>query len=66
MSEVDKVGMELLRATEKDGQTWTAGPGGWTNYIDKDFPLVHDQLSFGKITPEEAYKQLKEAAMAYE
>lgn len=66
MSDVDKIGMELLRATEKDGQTWTAGAGGWTNYIDKDFPLVHDQLSFNKITPEEAYKQLKEAAAAYE
>lgn len=66
MSEADKVGMELLRATEKDGQTWTAGPGGWTSYIDKDWPLVHDQLSFNKITPEEAYTQLKEAALAYE
>lgn len=66
MSDVDKVGMELLRATEVDGQTWTAGPGGWTNYIDKDWPLVHDQLSFGKITPEEAYEQLKTAAQAYE
>lgn len=66
MSEVDKVGMGLLRATEQDGQTWTAGPGGWTNYIDKDWPLVHDQLSFNKITPEEAFEQLKEAALAYE
>lgn len=66
MSDVDKIGMELLHATETDGQTWTPGPGGWTNYIDKDWPLVHDQLSFNKITPEEAYQQLKEAAMAYE
>lgn len=66
MSDTDKVGLELLRATETDGQTWTAGPGGWTNYIDKDWPLVRDQLSFNKITPEQAYEQLVAAAKAYE
>ncbi|MFB9276947.1 ABC transporter substrate-binding protein [Cohnella cellulosilytica] len=66
MSEVDKVGLELLRATEVDGQTWTAGAGGWTNYIDKDWPYVRDQLSFGRITPEQAYEELKTAAREYE
>lgn len=66
MSDVDKVGLELLRATETDGQTWTAGAGGWTNYIDKDWPYVRDQLSFNKITPEQAYEQLQTAAKAYE
>ncbi|MBW7453838.1 ABC transporter substrate-binding protein [Paenibacillus sepulcri] len=66
MSDIDKVGMGLLRETEKDGQTWTAGPGGWTNYVDKDWPLVRDSLSFNKITPEQAFEQLKSAAKAYE
>ena len=66
MSDVDRVGMELLRATEPDGQTWSAGAGGWTNYIDKDWLLVRDQLSFNKITPEQAFDQLKDAAKAYE
>lgn len=66
MSDIDKVGMALLRATEKDGQTWTAGAGGWTNYIDKDWPYVRDQLSFKKITPQQAFDQLKEASSAYE
>jgi ABC-type glycerol-3-phosphate transport system substrate-binding protein len=66
MSDVDKVGMELLRATEPDGQTWSAGAGGWTNFIDKDWLLVRDQLSFNKITPEQAFDQLKDASKAYE
>ncbi|NQX45521.1 extracellular solute-binding protein [Paenibacillus tritici] len=66
MSDLDKVGLELLRATEPDGQTWSAGAGGWTNFVDKDWVLVRDQLSFGKSTPEEAFKQLKEASQSYE
>ncbi|WMT41877.1 extracellular solute-binding protein [Paenibacillus sp. D2_2] len=66
MSDVDKVGMELLRATEPDGQTWSAGAGGWTNFIDKDWQLVRDQLSFNKITPEQAFDQLKDASKGYE
>ncbi|MEK4854187.1 extracellular solute-binding protein [Paenibacillus sp. FSL H7-0756] len=66
MSDLDKVGLALLRATEPDGQTWSAGAGGWTNFVDKDWVLVRDQLSFGKSTPEEAFKQLKEASLSYE
>lgn len=66
MSELDKVGLGLLRATEPDGQQWSAGAGGWTNFIDKDWVLVRDQLSFGKATPEQAYEQLKELSQAYE
>lgn len=66
MSDLDKVGLGLLRATEPDGQTWSAGAGGWTNFIDKDWVLVRDQLSFEKVTPEKAYEQLKEAAQSYE
>ncbi|MDD9266144.1 ABC transporter substrate-binding protein [Paenibacillus sp. GCM10023248] len=66
MSDVDKIGSALLHATEKDGQTWNPGVKGWTNYIDKDWPLIRDQLSFGKTTPEKAFEQLKVAAQAYE
>lgn len=66
MSELDKVGLGLLRATEPDGQKWSAGTGGWTNFIDKDWVLVRDQLMFEKITPEQAFEQLKEAAQSYE
>lgn len=66
MSELDKVGLGLLRATEPDGQQWSAGAGGWTNFIDKDWVLVRDQLMFGKVTPEQAFKQLKEASQSYE
>lgn len=66
MSEIEKVGLGLLRATEPDGQQWSAGAGGWTNFIDKDWTLVRDQLSFGKITPEKAFEQLKEASQTYE
>jgi len=66
MSELDKVGLVLLRATEPDGQQWSAGAGGWTNFIDKDWALVRDQLSFGKITPEKAFEQLKELSQSYE
>lgn len=66
MSDLDKAGLGLLRATEPDGQQWSAGAGGWTNFIDKDWVLVRDQLNFNKITSEEAFKQLKEAAQSYE
>lgn len=66
LGDADKIGLELLRAVEKDGQTWTAGPGGWTNFIDKDWTLVGDQLVFGKINPEQAFDQLKSAAKSYE
>jgi len=66
LSDTDKAGLELLRATEKDGQTFSAGAKGWTNFIDKDWPLVRDELSFGKTTPEEAYEKLKQAAAEYE
>lgn len=65
LSEADKVGLELLQATEKDGQTWTT-TSGWTTFIDKDWTLVGDQLTFGKITPEQAFEQLKSASKSYE
>ncbi|MGZ7441234.1 ABC transporter substrate-binding protein [Paenibacillus sp. TH7-28] len=66
MSETDKGGLDMYNASAPDAQTWTAGAGGWTNFIDKDFPYVHDQLSFGKITPEQAFDQLKDASASYE
>ncbi|GIO39441.1 ABC transporter substrate-binding protein [Paenibacillus antibioticophila] len=66
MSETDKGGLDMYNASAPDAQIWTAGAGGWTNFIDKDFPYVHDQLSFGKITPEQAFDQLKEASASYE
>lgn len=65
LSEADKVGLDLLRATEKDGQTWDT-TSGWTTFIDKDWPLVGDQLTFGKITPKQGFDQLKAASKAYE
>lgn len=64
-SDADKVGLDLLRATEKDGQTWDS-TSGWTNFIDKDWTLVGDQLTFGKITPQQAFDQLKSASKSYE
>ncbi|MGF7030953.1 ABC-type glycerol-3-phosphate transport system substrate-binding protein [Paenibacillus mucilaginosus] len=66
MSETDKIGLALLHATQKDGQTYTPGAKGWTNFIDKDWPLVRDQLSFGKLSPEAAFDQLKKSAQNYE
>lgn len=66
LSKADKVGLELLRAVEKDGQTYSPGAKGWTSYIDKDWALIRDELSFGKTTPEAAFDKLKEAAKAYE
>ncbi|MFB5674981.1 ABC transporter substrate-binding protein [Paenibacillus terreus] len=66
MSDTEKVGMELLRATEKDGQIFSTGAKGWTSFIDKDWPLVRDELSFGQTTPEEAYEKLQSAAKEYE
>ncbi|MNC13658.1 putative ABC transporter substrate-binding protein YesO [compost metagenome] len=65
LSEADKIGLGLLRATEKDGQTWDS-TSGWTNFIDKDWTLVGDQLTFGKVTPQQAFDQLKSAAKSYE
>jgi multiple sugar transport system substrate-binding protein len=61
----DKVGMQLYNATLKDGQTYSPGPRGWTAFVDKDFATVRDELSFGKITPEQAYDKLKSFAEGY-
>lgn len=66
LSDNDKIGLALLNATKPDGQAWTPGAGGWTNFIDKDWQLVRDQLIFGKVTPEQAFDQLKSAAKSYE
>ncbi|GFN31064.1 ABC transporter substrate-binding protein [Paenibacillus xylaniclasticus] len=66
LSDADKIGLELLNATLPDGQTYTTGAPGWTNFIDKDFALVRDELSFGRVTPEEAFNKLKSAAEEYE
>ncbi|MFD1954804.1 ABC transporter substrate-binding protein [Paenibacillus thailandensis] len=65
-SEPEKVGMEMYNATAVDGQQWTAGASGWTNWVDKDWILVRDELSFGKKTPEEAFEELKSTAQEYE
>ncbi|MFP4977477.1 ABC transporter substrate-binding protein [Paenibacillus sp. CN-4] len=66
LSESDQVGLVLLRATQKDGQTFSPGQPGWTNFIDKDWLLIRDQLSFGEVTPEQAFENLKQAAQEYE
>ncbi|WP_284645094.1 ABC transporter substrate-binding protein [Paenibacillus silviterrae] len=65
LSDADKIGLELLRATEKDGQTWDS-TSGWTNFVDKDWALIGDQLVFGKINPQQAFDQLKSASKSYE
>jgi multiple sugar transport system substrate-binding protein len=66
MSDIDKDGLSMFYATLKNGQAYSPGPNGWINYVDRDWPLVRDQLSFGRITPEEALEQLKVAAQKYE
>jgi ABC-type glycerol-3-phosphate transport system substrate-binding protein len=65
-SDADKAGMELYHATQQDGQKWSPGPSGWTNWIDKDWALVRDELSFGKKTPEQAFEALRKYAKEYE
>lgn len=65
-SAADKVGMEMYNATAVDGQQWTAGASGWTNWVDKDWALIRDELSFKKTTPEQAYEELKSMAQEYE
>ncbi|MBP1966647.1 ABC transporter substrate-binding protein [Paenibacillus aceris] len=66
MSETDKAGLSMFHATLENGQAYSPGPNGWINYVDRDWPLVRDQLSFGKITPKEAFEQLRVAAQKYE
>ncbi|MFC4306709.1 ABC transporter substrate-binding protein [Cohnella boryungensis] len=65
-SEADQTGMVLYNATLRDGQQWTPGASGWTNWIDKDWSMVRDELSFGKKSPEQAFDALQNAAKEYE
>ncbi|WP_372634424.1 ABC transporter substrate-binding protein [Cohnella sp.] len=65
-SVADQTGMILYNATLQDGQQWTPGASGWTNWIDKDWGLVRDELSFGKKSPEQAFDALRNAAKEYE
>jgi multiple sugar transport system substrate-binding protein len=65
-SDADRAGMELYHATQQNGQQWSPGPSGWTNWVDKDWALVRDELSFGKKTPEQAYEALRKTAKEYE
>lgn len=65
-SDVDKAGMELYHATQQNGQQWSPGASGWTNWVDKDWVLVRDELSFGKKSPEQAFESLQKSAKEYE
>lgn len=65
-SDADKAGMELYHATQQNGQQWSPGAGGWTNWVDKDWILVRDELSFGKKSPEQAFEALRKSAKEYE
>lgn len=65
-SDADKIGMVLYNATIEDGQTYSPGPRGWTPFVDEDFALIRDMLSFEQITPEDAYEKLKSDAQNYQ
>ncbi|MCR2806288.1 ABC transporter substrate-binding protein [Paenibacillus soyae] len=65
LSDADRAGMELYNATQKHGQQWSPGASGWTNWVDKDWSLVRDELSFGKKTPEQAFDALQKLAKEY-
>ncbi|QAY65390.1 ABC transporter substrate-binding protein [Paenibacillus protaetiae] len=65
-SDADKVGIDMYNATAVDGQQWTAGASGWSNWVDKDWALVRDELSFGKVDPQGAFDELKSTAQEYE
>ncbi len=65
-SDADRAGMELYHATQQHGQQWSPGASGWTNWVDKDWALIRDELSFGKKTPEEAFEALRKSAQEYE
>lgn len=65
-SDADKIGIALFDASVKDAQQWTAGAPGWSNWVDKDWALVRDKLSFKKITPEQAFDELKSTAKEYQ
>ncbi|WP_027092097.1 extracellular solute-binding protein [Cohnella thermotolerans] len=65
-SKADQIGIDLFNASVADAQQWTPGASGWSNWVDKDWILVRDKLSFKKITPEQAFDELKSTAQEYE
>ncbi|WP_230986867.1 ABC transporter substrate-binding protein [Cohnella fermenti] len=65
-SDEDRVGIQLYNATVPDGQQWTPGPSGTAEWVEKDWDLVEDKLSFGKETPEQAFEELRLKAQRYE
>ncbi|MGG4488289.1 ABC transporter substrate-binding protein [Metabacillus idriensis] len=55
----DKAQLNMINETAPDAQPFNGGPKGWGNFIQNDYTQVGEELIFEKISPEEAYEEIK-------
>ncbi|MDR0136885.1 sugar ABC transporter substrate-binding protein [Metabacillus idriensis] len=55
----DKAQLNMINETAPDAQPFNGGPKGWGNYMQNDYTQVGEELIFEKISPEDAYEEIK-------
>ncbi|WP_082198038.1 ABC transporter substrate-binding protein [Bacillus sp. FJAT-26390] len=66
LKNADMQQVELNKNVAPDAQKYSQGAKGWSNYTEKDYKDIGEQVIFGKISPEAAYDVLIKKAKDYE
>ncbi|TDG00466.1 ABC transporter substrate-binding protein [Paenibacillus piri] len=62
----DKLTVEMIEKIAPGAQRFNPGAKGWNNFYSKDYKAITEAVMFGKMTPEQAYDELKKKASEYE
>lgn len=62
----DTMGIELIQETSPIAQPFHADPKGWSNFRNKDYMMIAEQLMYFQITPEEAWEEIVNKSKEYE
>jgi multiple sugar transport system substrate-binding protein len=66
MTAADKIGIDLINKVAPDAQIFNPGAKGWSNFTDKDWKDIGEQIMFGKLAPDKAYDELAKKSKEYE
>ncbi|MFD2673648.1 ABC transporter substrate-binding protein [Marinicrinis sediminis] len=65
-TEADQMGIELISDTAPKAQQYVNVPQGWSNFFNKDYDLIGEQIMFDQLTPEQGWEELVNLGKQYE
>ncbi|MDF2961285.1 MAG: transporter substrate-binding protein [Paenibacillus sp.] len=66
LTAADQLTIEMIDKVSVGAQPFNPGAKGWINFDTKEYKSIAESVMFGKLTPEQAFEELKMKAEAYQ